>query len=58
MASLQNLPSAKNAAKILPAFDKRFEINKNFMWHEVTGNHDFNVWFLGFYNFARISFGK
>lgn len=52
------LSSAKNAAKILPAFDKRFEINKNFMWHEVTGNHDFNVWFLGFYNFARISFGK
>ena len=29
----------------------------NFTWQEVeTGGHTFDVWFLGFYNFARIVF--
>jgi len=50
------LSSAKNAAKLLPAFDKRFQIDKNFMWQEVNGVHDFNIWFLGFYNFSQIVF--
>jgi hypothetical protein len=26
------------------------------MWQEVKGNHDFGVWYLGFYNFAQIAF--
>lgn len=28
----------------------------NFTWHELDGGHTFDVWFLGFYNFARIVF--
>ncbi len=28
----------------------------NFHWQELPGAHDFNIWYLGFYNFARIIF--
>lgn len=28
----------------------------NFIWQEVSGGHDFNIWYLGFYNFAKIVF--
>ena len=27
---------------------------KNFVLQHVTGGHDFGVWYLGFYNFARL----
>lgn len=50
--------SAKSAAKLLPVFDTRFQNDKNFTWQEVNGGHDFYIWFLGFYNFSRIAFGK
>lgn len=29
---------------------------KNYMWQTRSGGHDFNIWFLGFYNFAQIAF--
>lgn len=28
----------------------------NFTWQEVKGGHDFNIWYLGFYNFTRVAF--
>lgn len=50
------LNSASAAAKTLPIVCKQFDPEKNFMWQEVSGAHDFNVWYLGFYNFAQITF--
>lgn len=29
---------------------------KNFMWQTRSGGHDFNIWYLGFYNFSKIVF--
>ena len=28
----------------------------NFIWQTLRGGHDFNIWHLGFYNFAQIAF--
>ncbi len=44
------------AAKNLPAVCDKFKDGENFMWQEVKGVHDFNVWYLGFYNFAQLTF--
>ncbi|WP_051233679.1 alpha/beta hydrolase [Butyrivibrio sp. NC3005] len=48
--------SASQAAKTLPALCKQFEEGKNYMWQELPGGHDFNIWYLGFYNFAQLCF--
>lgn len=48
--------SASAAAKNLPAVCDQFDPDKNFMWQELPGAHDFNIWYLGFYNFAQIVF--
>ena len=48
--------SASAAAKSLPDVCEQFDPAKNFMWQEVKGAHNFNVWYLGFYNFAQIAF--
>ena len=46
-------PSASAAAKnILPVTDRLNE--DNYVWQEKPGGHDFGIWYLGFYNFARI----
>ena len=29
---------------------------KNYIWQTRPGGHDFNIWFLGFYNYAQIAF--
>lgn len=45
--------SASAAAKnILPHTDRLNE--RNYVWQEKPGGHDFGIWYLGFYNFARI----
>ena len=45
--------SASQAAKKI--CDKTDRLNEtNFCWQDVSGSHDFNVWYLGFFNFARI----
>ena len=44
------------AAKNLPQVCDKFVDGENYMWQEVTGIHDFNVWYLGFYNFAQLAF--
>ena len=48
--------SASSAAKNLPTFSDLFVTDENFMWQEKAGGHDFNIWYLGFYNFAQIAF--
>ena len=48
--------SAAAAAKELPKVCDRFTDGENFMWQELPGGHDFNIWYLGFYNFARLAF--
>ena len=48
--------AASGAAKQLPALANSLKDGVNFTWQEVRGGHDFNVWYLGFYNFARIVF--
>jgi len=29
---------------------------ENFTWQTRSGGHDFDIWYLGFYNFAKIVF--
>ncbi len=48
--------SASNAAKSLPQLSERFVDGENYMWQELGGGHDFNIWYLGFYNFAQLVF--
>ena len=50
--------SASAAAKTLPALSDKFVDGENFMWQEMSGGHDFHIWYQGFYNFAQIVFTK
>lgn len=48
---------ASNAVKNISALTDKLMENENLMWQEIPGgNHDFNVWYLGFYNFAQLAF--
>ncbi|WP_081795555.1 endo-1,4-beta-xylanase [Butyrivibrio sp. MC2021] len=48
--------SASAAAKNLPSVSNQFVDGQNFVWQERSGGHDFNIWYLGFYNFAQLAF--
>ena len=48
--------SASAAAKNLPEVCDKFVDGENFMWQELDGEHNFDIWYLGFYNFAQIAF--
>ncbi len=48
--------AASAAAKTLPALCDKITDGENFMWHELDGQHDFRIWYLGFYNFAQLVF--
>ena len=50
--------SASGAAKYLSKLAPTLKDGVNFTWQEISGGHDFNVWYLGFYNFARIVFAQ
>lgn len=50
------LSSHTAAAKSICSLTDKLTDGENFMWQEVKGAHDFNVWYLGFYNFAQIAF--
>ena len=50
--------SASGAAKYLSRLAPTLQDGVNFIWQEVSGGHDFNVWYLGFYNFVRIVFAQ
>ncbi len=49
--------SASNAAKELPDICDKIS-NENFTWQEEPGGHDWPIWYLGIYNFAKIAFNK
>ena len=46
-----------SAAKLLPRLTEGLTEETNFRWQEQNGGHDFGIWNLGFFNFAKI-FGK
>jgi len=48
--------SAAAAAKNVDSFTDKLDAAKNFTWQEKSGGHDFNVWYVGIYNFAHIAF--
>lgn len=50
------LGPAQAAAQLLPRMCDKFEDGKNFTWQTLPGAHDFNIWYLGFFNFAKIIF--
>ena len=50
------LASASGAVRGLTDMCDKFTDGENFTWQEVKGQHDFAVWNLGFYNFARLVF--
>ena len=50
------LASASSAVSNLTSLTDKLTDEENFIWQNVSGGHDFNVWYLGFYNFAQIVF--
>lgn len=50
--------SAAAAARNLPDVCENITEAENFTWHEKSGGHDFNIWYLGMYNFAQIAFNE
>ncbi len=50
--------SASTAAKNLPDLSDKMIPNENFLWQEEPGVHDWPIWYLGIYNFAKIAFAK
>lgn len=50
------LPSARAAVTGLTALTDKLTDEVNFTWQTLPGGHDFNIWNLGFYNFAKIVF--
>lgn len=45
-----------NAVEGLCDLTDKLTDGKNFTWQTRSGGHDFNIWILGFYNFAQIAF--
>lgn len=50
--------SAAAAAKGLPDICDKITDGENYMWQEKAGGHDFNIWYLGIYNFSQLAFSK
>jgi len=50
------LSSARSAAAGLTALTDKLTDGENFTWQTRPGGHDFEIWYLGFYNFAKIAF--
>jgi len=50
------ISSARAAVTGLTALTDKLVDGENFTWQTLPGGHDFNIWYLGFYNFAKIAF--
>lgn len=50
--------SHENAAKSLPEILPEMKEGENYIWKDVHGGHSFDVWYLGFYDFAKVVFTK
>ena len=48
--------SASKSVKDLPKVCPAFTDGKNYIWREIHGGHDFRIWYLGFYQVAKIVF--
>lgn len=48
--------SAYAAVNNITSLTDKLTDGKNFTWQTVKGGHDFPVWYLGFYNFAKLVF--
>lgn len=52
------IASASAAVLDLAKLTDKLIDQENFIWQEVSGGHGFDVWYLGFYNFANIVFKR
>ncbi len=50
------LSSASAAVSTLPSLTDKLKEGENFIWQKVSGGHGFDVWYLGFFNFAQVAF--
>ncbi len=50
------LQSATNAVDGLTDLTDKLTDGGNFTWQTVPGGHDFHIWYLGYYNFAKLVF--
>lgn len=50
------LTSARGAVTGLANATDKITEGENFTWQTVKGVHDFKVWYLGYYNFAKVVF--
>lgn len=50
------LASHTAAVATLPTLTDKVKDGDNFIWQNVSGGHGFNVWYLGFFNFAQVVF--
>lgn len=49
---------SETAAKEMPEICGEFIPNENFTFQKEPGAHDWPIWYLGIYNFAKIAFAK
>lgn len=49
-------PSASAAVKGLTDLTDKLTDGENFHWQTLPGVHDFDIWYLGFYNYANLVF--
>lgn len=52
------LASARGAVTGLTGLTDKLTDGENFAWQTLPGGHDFDIWYLGFYNFAKLVFRK
>ena len=50
------LAAATAAVTNLPALTDKVKDGENFIWQTLPGAHGFNIWYLGFFNFAQVVF--
>jgi len=50
------LASSRAATTGLTSLTDKLIEDENFLWQTLAGGHDFNIWYLGFYNFAQLAF--
>lgn len=50
------IASASAAVSNLATLTDKLTEGENLIWQEVSGAHGFDVWYLGFFNFAQIAF--
>lgn len=50
------IASASAAVNSLTQLTDKLSEGKNFIWQKVSGGHTFDIWYLGFYNFANLVF--